>query len=104
MSLNEKSFEKIVGKGENAGNQHFLFFPQCFLPLPKTSIEFLFKCIMSSANALNLDQSKICRLVKSYGEIIRNTKELALYHTIPKFFLVEKVFLKKRVQKKLKFW
>ena len=22
----------IVGKGENAGNQHFLLFPQCFLP------------------------------------------------------------------------
>ena len=25
--------ENIVGKGENAVNQHFLFFPQCF---PKT--------------------------------------------------------------------
>ena len=26
------SFEKkVVGKGENAGNQHFLLFPQCFL-------------------------------------------------------------------------
>ena len=22
--------EDIVGKGENAGNQHFLHFPQCF--------------------------------------------------------------------------
>ena len=22
--------ENIVGKEENAGNQHFLFFPQCF--------------------------------------------------------------------------
>ena len=22
--------EHIVGKGENAGNQHFLLFPQCF--------------------------------------------------------------------------
>ena len=28
--------ENIVGKGENAGNQHFLLFPQCFqkAPLP----------------------------------------------------------------------
>ena len=26
--------EKIVGKGENAGYQHFLLFPQCFLRLP----------------------------------------------------------------------
>ena len=25
-------FENIVEKGENAGNQHFLLFPQCFLP------------------------------------------------------------------------
>ena len=26
--------KNIVGKGENAGNQHFLLFPQCFLPFP----------------------------------------------------------------------
>ena len=26
-----KAFENIVGNGENAGNQHFLHFPQCFL-------------------------------------------------------------------------
>ena len=25
-------FENIVGKGENAGYQHFLLFSQCFLP------------------------------------------------------------------------
>ena len=25
--------ENIVGKGENAGNQHFLLFPHCFLKL-----------------------------------------------------------------------
>ena len=25
--------ENIVGKGENAGDQHFLLFPQCFLKL-----------------------------------------------------------------------
>ena len=27
----KKPFENIVGKEENAGNQHFLLFPQCFL-------------------------------------------------------------------------
>ena len=27
-------FQNIKGKGENAGNQHFLLFPQCFLPFP----------------------------------------------------------------------
>ena len=33
LTLNpeEKAFENIVGKGENAGNQHFLLFPQSFL-------------------------------------------------------------------------
>ena len=28
----KKSLENIVGKRENAGNQHFLVFQQCFLP------------------------------------------------------------------------
>ena len=27
----KKAFRNIVGKGENAGAQHFLLFPQCFL-------------------------------------------------------------------------
>ena len=27
----KKVFENIVGKRENAGNQHFLLFSQCFL-------------------------------------------------------------------------
>ena len=31
MTQGKKPFENIVGKEENAGNQHFLLFPQCFL-------------------------------------------------------------------------
>ena len=31
----KESLENIVGKGENAGNQHFLLFPQCFLLVTK---------------------------------------------------------------------
>ena len=31
MPKRKESFENIVEKGENAGNQHFLLFPQCFL-------------------------------------------------------------------------
>ena len=31
-TLKEMAFENIVGKGENAVNQHFLLVPQCFLP------------------------------------------------------------------------
>ena len=30
-TLRKKALENTVGKGENAGNQHFLLFPQCFL-------------------------------------------------------------------------
>ena len=37
--LEKKAFENIVEKGENAGDQHFLLFPQCFLPFP-TPISF----------------------------------------------------------------
>ena len=31
MTLKKKALENTVGKGENAGNQHFLLFPKCFL-------------------------------------------------------------------------
>ena len=34
-TLEKKPFENIVGKEENAGNQHFLLFPHCFLTFPK---------------------------------------------------------------------
>ena len=30
MNLVFDKFENIVGNGENAGDQHFLLFPQCF--------------------------------------------------------------------------
>ena len=30
--LENKAFQKYCGKGENAGNHHFLHFPQYFLP------------------------------------------------------------------------
>ena len=33
----QKTFEIIVGKGENAGNQHFVLFPQCFIVKKKKS-------------------------------------------------------------------
>ena len=52
MTLKKKPSENIVGKGENAGNQHFLLFPQCFLPFQKQISIF-----QSSANAFNLDHT-----------------------------------------------
>ena len=57
MTIGDKSFENIVGKGENAGNQHFLLFPQCFLPNSRNYYFYNIKNL-SSAYALNLDKSK----------------------------------------------
>ena len=50
-----------MGKGENAGNQHFHHDPQCFQPYQGQKF----------ANAFNLDQPKIL----SFG------KELTHYHS-----------------------
>ena len=36
--LRKKALENTVGKGENAGNQHFLLFPQCFLPYQENTV------------------------------------------------------------------
>ena len=54
MTLKKKLNENIVEKGENDGNQHFSF-STVFSNLPKTKFNF----ILSSANALNFDLSKI---------------------------------------------
>ena len=56
MTLKKKAFENTVGKGENAGNQLFRLFPQCFL---RKSFNCSVTFIMSSTNAFNLDQLKI---------------------------------------------
>ena len=32
MTLKKEAFEKHSWKEENAGNKHFIVFPQCFLP------------------------------------------------------------------------
>ena len=36
----KKALENTVRKGENAGNQHFLLFPQCFTPFPRQILIF----------------------------------------------------------------
>ena len=40
MAQTVKVFENIVGKGENAGNQHFFLFPQGFLSFQKKVLVF----------------------------------------------------------------
>ena len=39
-SLQYKSFENTVGKGEIARDEQFLLFPQCFLPICETFLPF----------------------------------------------------------------
>ena len=53
-----KPFENIVEKGENAAYQHFLLFPQYFLPFPKQISNFSVTFTLSSVNAFNLVQSE----------------------------------------------
>ena len=58
MTLKGRPFENIEGKGKNAGN-HFLLFPKCVLPFPKEISILQQHNISLSANAFNLDLSKM---------------------------------------------
>ena len=57
-TLGKEPFENIVGKDENAGNQHFLHFPQCFQHF--SYIYFYHMQMLSIWSSPNL-----CRMVKS---------------------------------------
>ena len=69
MTPIEKAFENIVGKGENAGNQHFLLFPQCFLSFTKQISNFQSPLVCRLYNAFNLNQSKILLFFKELNNI-----------------------------------
>ena len=59
-----KPFEKIVGRGKNAGNQPFLLFAQYILLFLKQTIRVT--SILLSANALSLDWSTILYFGKEF--------------------------------------
>ena len=65
QTLKKKAFKIIVEKGENACNQHFLLFLQCFQSLLKTEIIIIGTFNLLSANVLNLVQSEVYDLEKS---------------------------------------
>ena len=67
-TLRREAFENIEGKGENAGNQHFLLFPQCFLPFPKQISSFEFTFDLWSTNAFNLGKS----IILLFGKELRS--------------------------------
>ena len=39
-TLRKVAFENILGKGENAGDQHFLLFPRMLSTFPKANFKF----------------------------------------------------------------
>ena len=58
-------FENLMGTGENAGNQQFVLFPQCFLTFPKQAGVFephLFCCLQMLSIWSSL---KFCCLITS---------------------------------------
>ena len=61
MTLKKKALENIVRKGENTGNQHFLLFHRIFYYIKERKHHFS-NIYLSSANAFNLDMSKILSL------------------------------------------
>ena len=63
-TLKKKAFESIVGKGENAGYQHFLLFPQCFLPFQKHTSSFESHLFCRLQMLLIWTSLKIWRLVE----------------------------------------
>ena len=69
-------------KRENAGNQHF---PIMFSTLPKTNFNISTTFILSSANAFNLNRSKI----SSFGKELRKGKNSGNLH----FFLFLQCFI-----------
>ena len=98
-TLRKKPFKNIVEKGENAVNQHFLLFPQCFLDtLSKKEIIILATFTVSSANAFNSDQSRILSsgkefkiflvfdvsLFSSYEQILTPFSEFVLEYIVRK--------------------
>ena len=64
-SLRNKPFEIIVGKGENAVNQHFLLLPQCFLPYQEQILTFWSHLCCPRQMLLIWMGMKFCCLVKS---------------------------------------
>ena len=73
MTPREKALENTVGKGQPAGNQHFLLFPQCFLTYERETISTTLN--LSSAKAFNLEQA----IILLFG------KELTHSHTMIPF-------------------
>ena len=65
-SQRKKTFENIVGKGENVGNQNFLLFPLCFLPFSKQILIFIIEYYIYFVVCKSF-QFGFCCLAKRYS-------------------------------------
>ena len=65
VSLLDKTLEIIVGKGENAGNQYFLLFQQCFLPFQRIGVHLYHFWVYPKFNLFVISQLRSCLLAKT---------------------------------------
>ena len=79
MTLYEKLFENIVGKGKKASSQHFLHFPQCFLlyQRQKSLLKQQYNCRLQMLSIWSCP--KFCHLVKELT--LSQTTNFTLYQT-----------------------
>ena len=71
-----------MGKGENYGNQHFLLFPQCFLPYQrdKSTFEQHLNCRLQM---LSIWASlKFCRFVESLTSTLTDFNWLLMFDRV----------------------
>ena len=60
-----KPFENTVAKRENAGNQHLLLFPQCFISFPEQISNFQLHLLCSLQMPSIWTRLKTCLVVKT---------------------------------------
>ena len=74
-TMRKKPLENIVGKGENAGSQHFLLFPTMFSTHHQIIFHFFLNTfVVLSVNVLDLNKSEI--LTQSLGKELKNKLSL----------------------------
>ena len=82
MTLEKKPFENILGKGENAGNQHFFLFPTMFPTLSKTNFNFSAIFVVSKCFQFGIAQNFVVweRIKATKYWTGQNSKHLQLKH------------------------
>ena len=87
MTLRKKPVENIMGKGENARNQHFLLLPQCFLSLQQKYSSLLVEFYIDVSEYIQIEQvynSVICNEIINKGKG-NNSLTFQRFHLFPFF-------------------